>query len=286
MAAPSTKNKMRPYKVLILLVFTAAVAGVMVLNKVKDKQAHDILIREKDGMIKILNLRYEREKAYSQELQSKVESMRAKIESLKTHKAKLNSKLIELQSVMTALKEKRKILGTALEKKQKKITSLKEEKSLSRKLYAQLVALKETLKQKEDEIHELKRLNGNPSAFQSIVSLGTRNSPTNAIDTKNATEEAATTHQHSRNKKSDDSERRQDETIVLVTNFDARENPRNATEEPLENQEANATGIDSGSRDSRANTPHKGNITKGHGENLGDTDINHNKQEDDVKDDD
>ncbi|XP_031501210.1 synaptonemal complex protein 1-like [Nymphaea colorata] len=159
MASP--RGRGRPYGVMLLLAFAAAAVGVMAVQKLRERRVYTILINEKHREVMALNMRYQREKDLSSELKVKIEDLKAKIVSLRKQKFELKSKLVEMQSLTTSLQEKHRALGAEVEEKQKQIENLSRRKGLSRKMYMQLIALREILKHKEDEIHELKHQNAN-----------------------------------------------------------------------------------------------------------------------------
>ncbi|KAK9284224.1 hypothetical protein L1049_023393 [Liquidambar formosana] len=82
--------------------------------------------------------------------------MRAKIYSLRTQKMELDSRLLEMQSTIASLKDEQRNMEFALEEKQNEIKMLSEKELDSGKENPQVIALTETLKQKEDEIVDLK----------------------------------------------------------------------------------------------------------------------------------
>ncbi|KAF3775887.1 hypothetical protein EJ110_NYTH49528 [Nymphaea thermarum] len=169
MASP--RGRGRPYGVMMLLAFATAAVGVMAVQKLRERRVYTILINEKHREVMALNMRYQREKDLSSELKVKIEDLKAKIESLRNQKFELKSKLVEMQSLTTSLQEKQRALGAEVEEKQKQIESLSRRKGLSRKMYMQLIALRETLKHKEDEIHELKHQNANSPGSNETASF-------------------------------------------------------------------------------------------------------------------
>lgn len=82
--------------------------------------------------------------------------MREKLFSLETENRELDSKILEMQSTISSLQEEQRTIGSALEEKQNEIKTLRAKEVETDKENARVVALTETLRQKEYEIQDLK----------------------------------------------------------------------------------------------------------------------------------
>ncbi|KAJ6360968.1 hypothetical protein OIU77_004904 [Salix suchowensis] len=69
----------------------------------------------------------------------------------------LDRRLLEMRSTIGSMKDEQKIMESALEERQSEIKMLRETSKGAGKETLQMVALRESLKQKEAEIEDLKR---------------------------------------------------------------------------------------------------------------------------------
>lgn len=99
----------------------------------------------------------QKERDYNKELKRKNEEMKAKIFSLRNHKMELDRKILEMLSSIDSLKDEQRTLEAAFEEKQNEIKLLKVTDSAIDKVNSdQVMALTQSLKQKEAEIEALK----------------------------------------------------------------------------------------------------------------------------------
>lgn len=82
--------------------------------------------------------------------------MKAKIYSLRTQKMELERRILEKQSSIDSLKDEQRVMESALEEKQNEIKMLREKEIDPEKENPQVIALMESLKDKEAEIEDLK----------------------------------------------------------------------------------------------------------------------------------
>ncbi|XAR55463.1 hypothetical protein NMG60_11035535 [Bertholletia excelsa] len=142
---------------MLILAFGAAILGVMLLHRLREKRMFNLLLKDKDRDLLSLHLLLQRERDLHKEAKRKTEEMKAKIYSLRTQQMELDSKVLEMQSTISSLKDEQKIMESTLEEKQNEIKLLQEKETEPNKENPQASNLAETLKQKEAEIEDLKR---------------------------------------------------------------------------------------------------------------------------------
>ncbi|XP_021717402.1 glutamic acid-rich protein-like isoform X2 [Chenopodium quinoa] len=146
----------KPYALILLLAFGAAILGVMVLHKIREKHIFTHLVKEKDHELLTLHLLFQREKEFNQEARKKIEEMNSKAYSLRTQKLELDRRLSEMESMISSLRDERKVIELTLEEKKNKIQILTEGKNSSSEDPPQVTVLKDMLKMKDAEIEDLK----------------------------------------------------------------------------------------------------------------------------------
>ncbi|KAJ7948262.1 Micronuclear linker histone polyprotein-like protein [Quillaja saponaria] len=163
-------NRGRRYGLMLLLAFGAALFGVMVLHRLRERRIYNLLIKEKDRQLIALQLLLQKERDSNQEIKRKNEEMKAKIYSIKTQKMELDRKVLELQSRMDSLKDEQRVMETAFEEKQNEIRMLTREKvNLGKEITnPEVIALTESLKQKEAELEDLKHRLQDPVKVWSV----------------------------------------------------------------------------------------------------------------------
>ncbi|RZC65478.1 hypothetical protein C5167_009165 [Papaver somniferum] len=152
----SSSRGLRPYALMLLLAFGAAVFGVMVLHKFRERRIFSLLIKDKDRDIITLQLLLQKERDYSKEMKKKVEELKGKAHSLRTQKMDLNNKIMGWQSTAASLKEEARIMEVELEEKKNELRLLKEKEMNSSQDISQVSALTALLKQKDIELQEMK----------------------------------------------------------------------------------------------------------------------------------
>ncbi|GKU96548.1 hypothetical protein SLEP1_g9772 [Rubroshorea leprosula] len=146
----------RPSAVILLLAFGAALVGVMVVHKLRERRIFNLLVQEKDRDLLSLQLLFQKEREHNSEMKRKAEEMKAKMYSLRTQKMELDRRLLEMQSTIDSLKDEQKMMESTLEEKQNEIRMLREETTDSGHENLQVMTFMESLKQKESEIEDLK----------------------------------------------------------------------------------------------------------------------------------
>ncbi|KAG9452745.1 hypothetical protein H6P81_005649 [Aristolochia fimbriata] len=150
----SSSNRGRAYGMMLLLAFGAAVFGVLILHKLRERRLLNLLIKDKDRDILTLQLLLQKERDVSKGARAKIEEMKVKTVTLRNQKAELTNRLEQMQTIMVSLRQEIKSLEAALEEKENKIKFLEvREKNQPKE---DLQALKYALKQKEEETEELK----------------------------------------------------------------------------------------------------------------------------------
>ncbi|KAJ0051549.1 hypothetical protein Pint_02177 [Pistacia integerrima] len=158
----NSSNRGRPYGLMLLLAFGAALFGVMVLHKLRERSIFNLLVKEKDHELISLHLLLQKEREYNRDVKNKNEEMKAKMYTLSTQKMELDRRLLEMQSTIDSLKDEQRTLKSALEEMKNEIKMRREAEIGSAKEISQLTALKESLKQKKAEIEDLKLRLGFP----------------------------------------------------------------------------------------------------------------------------
>ncbi|RVW46375.1 hypothetical protein CK203_081740 [Vitis vinifera] len=73
----------RSYGLMLILAFGAAVLGVMVIHKLRDRRIFNLLVKEKDRQLISLQLLLQKERESTKEERRKIEELKAKILYLK-----------------------------------------------------------------------------------------------------------------------------------------------------------------------------------------------------------
>ncbi|XP_054814817.1 intracellular protein transport protein USO1-like [Prosopis cineraria] len=149
-------NRGRSYALMLLLAFGAALLGVMVLHKFRERRVYTLLLKEKDRDLLALQLFLQKERDHTKEMKRKNEEMKAKIYSLRSQKMELDRRVLEMKSTMDSLKEEQRVMESAFEEKQNEIKMLREKVSDLENENPELIALKDKFRQKEAEMEALK----------------------------------------------------------------------------------------------------------------------------------
>ncbi|XP_043689328.1 trichohyalin-like isoform X2 [Telopea speciosissima] len=185
----SSGNRGRAYGMLLLLAFGAAVFGVMLLHKLRERRVFDLLLKDKDRELLSLQFLLQKERVTTKEVKRKMEEVKTKINSLRTQKTQLNNRIADMQSMTSSLKQEHRALESALEKMQNENNILREKDISSAKENPEIVALKELLKQKEAEIKEMKDRLETPTKIWSVSADDPSNPPVNLTTTGTTVEE-------------------------------------------------------------------------------------------------
>ncbi|KAF6163250.1 hypothetical protein GIB67_025114 [Kingdonia uniflora] len=146
----------RPYGVMLLLAFGAAIFGVMVVHKLRERHIFTLLVQDKDHDIMSLHLLLQKEREYTKQVKRKMEELKVKANSLRAQKMDLANRLMEIQSVTASLKMEHRVLESAVEEKQTEIKMLRQNEKDITKENSRITKLAQLLKEKEAEIEEMK----------------------------------------------------------------------------------------------------------------------------------
>ncbi|KAL0917366.1 hypothetical protein M5K25_012420 [Dendrobium thyrsiflorum] len=152
-----SNNRKRPYGLLLLLALGMAVLCAVVLHQLREGRVLSLLIQEREQQLATLQILLQKERENSKEMKRKIDEMKAKTFALRNQKMELTDKLADTRNIAAQLRKMRTELEAALVEKQiqvDKLTDQVEEFILTKLKVANLTAL---LKQKEDEVEEMKR---------------------------------------------------------------------------------------------------------------------------------
>ncbi|XP_058219735.1 uncharacterized protein LOC131330243 [Rhododendron vialii] len=153
----------RQYGLMLILAFGLAILGVMAIHKLRERRILNLLVKEKDSELFSLQLLLKKEREEKKEAERKTEEMREKLFSLETENRELDSKILEMQSTISSLQDEQRTIGSTLEEKESEIKTLRAKEVETDKENARVVALTETLRQKEKQIQDLKNRLENPN---------------------------------------------------------------------------------------------------------------------------
>ncbi|CAL0303918.1 unnamed protein product [Lupinus luteus] len=156
----------RPFVLLLLIIFGAALLGVMVLHKLRERRIYNLIVKDKDRQLLALHLLIQKERDRTKELRRKNEEMKGKIYTLRSQKMELDRKVLEMQSTMDSLKDEQKVMESAFEETQNEL-KIMQQKGIGLG-GSETKALRENLKQKEAEIKDLKEHLQNPFKNHSV----------------------------------------------------------------------------------------------------------------------
>ncbi|MFQ6665581.1 hypothetical protein Gotur_032274 [Gossypium turneri] len=149
------QQRPRPCGLVLLLAFGVAMLAIMALHKLRERRISNLLQENSHHLIS-LQLLLQKQTEYTKQLKGKAEETKAKMNSLRKQKMELDHRLLEMLSTIDSLKDEQKTMESELVDKQNQIKLLRHSGNQN----PQLPALIATLKQKEDEIQDLKhRLN-------------------------------------------------------------------------------------------------------------------------------
>ncbi|KAF7848852.1 hypothetical protein BT93_L1508 [Corymbia citriodora subsp. variegata] len=147
----------RPYGLMLLLAFGAALLGVMTLHKLRERRISNLVLKDKDRELFSLNLLLQRERDHKEEMKRKFEGMKEKMYALRTQKMELDSAVLEMQSTVGSLKDEMRAMESALREKDNELKMLREKNMEASRKDPEEVSLREILKMKEAEIEDFKQ---------------------------------------------------------------------------------------------------------------------------------
>ncbi|KAJ8424411.1 hypothetical protein Cgig2_032082 [Carnegiea gigantea] len=159
----SHSQRGKPYVLMLILAFGAAILGVMVLHKLRERRIFTTLVKQKDHELLTLHLLLQREQEFNKQARKKIEAMKTEVYSLRSQKLDLDRRLSELESTISTLRDERKVIESALEEKKNEIKVLTGGgMNSTRKLISEVDSLKEIIKMKEAETEDLRHQLQNP----------------------------------------------------------------------------------------------------------------------------
>lgn len=159
----SHSQRGKPYALMLILAFGAAILGVMVLHKLRERRIFTTLVKQKDHELLTLHLLLQREREFHKQARKKIEEMKTKVYSLRSQKLELDRRLSELESTISTLRDERKVIESALEEKKNEIKVLTGwGMNSSSELISQRDSLREIIKMKEAETEDLRHQLQNP----------------------------------------------------------------------------------------------------------------------------
>ncbi|OIT24892.1 PREDICTED: uncharacterized protein DDB_G0290301-like [Nicotiana attenuata] len=179
MQSQNNGSRGRTYAVLVLLAFGAAIFGVMILHKLRERRIFNLLVKDKESELINLKLLLQKEREHTQEAKRKTEEMRSKIHSLRTQKRDLDNRILEMKSTISSLKDEQRIIEAALEEKQDEIKMLREKHMETNPDNSKVKLLSESLRQKEAEVEDLKHRLELPVKVWSVSADDPSNPPIN-----------------------------------------------------------------------------------------------------------
>ncbi|MED6109643.1 hypothetical protein PIB30_035532 [Stylosanthes scabra] len=147
----------RSYALMLIIAFGAALLGVMVLHKLRERRIYNLIVKDKDHQLLSLQLLLQKERDRNKELSNKNEEMKGKLYALRIQKMEIDRRVLEMQSTMDSLRDEQKLMESAFEEKQNELRTMQEKRIELGGGTSQVTALREDLKQKEEEIEDLKR---------------------------------------------------------------------------------------------------------------------------------
>ncbi|XP_027156793.1 centromere protein F-like [Coffea eugenioides] len=151
-----TSNRGQPYGLMLLIAFGAAIIGVMVVHKFRERRIFNLLLTEKDRELTALQLLLQKEREHARQTKLKLEEMKAKVNTLRTQKRGLDGKIMEMRSTISSLREEQRTIELVLEEKQNEIKLIRGRETYVSNDNPQLKALSQMAKQKESGVEELK----------------------------------------------------------------------------------------------------------------------------------
>ncbi|XP_019448975.1 PREDICTED: glutamic acid-rich protein-like isoform X2 [Lupinus angustifolius] len=240
----------RPFVLILLIIFGAALLGVMVLHKLRERRIYNLIVKDKDRQLLALQLLIQKERDRTKELRRKNEEMKGKIYNLRSQKMELDSKVLEMQSTMDLLKDEQKVMESTFEETQNELRIM-QQKGIGLG-GSETIALRESLKQKEAEIKDLKEHLQTPFKSNSVSIINGSANFSATVAAKDRTEnENRETDEHSGDSNEDAGESKstifEDRGVTIEVKDEIRndENQGTKNEDPQDDGDALNTAKDS-----------------------------------------
>ncbi|VFQ61787.1 unnamed protein product [Cuscuta campestris] len=146
----------RSYAMVLMVAFGAAIVGVMILYKFRERRIFNLVLRDKDTQLLSLHLLLQKEKENAKDAKRQMDDLKAKMHKLRGKKADLEARIMEMESTISSLREEQKTISSSLKEKKKEIKVLMDYKRGQNRETARLMALSQELQKKAAEIEELR----------------------------------------------------------------------------------------------------------------------------------
>ncbi|KAI4363813.1 hypothetical protein MLD38_019984 [Melastoma candidum] len=147
----------KPFGLVVLLALSAAVFGVMAVNKLREKQALSVLLREKDRELYELQVLLQKEKDQAREINVKAKEIKDMVYTLSSQKRDQDARIMEMESTISSMKDEHQALVMTLEDRANEIKMLREKEMDLSKKESEETNLREIIRLKEAEIEDLTR---------------------------------------------------------------------------------------------------------------------------------
>ncbi|CAL5211838.1 unnamed protein product [Lathyrus oleraceus] len=208
-------QKGRPYLLILLMTFGAALFGVMVLHRFREKRIFNLLVKQKDHQLITLQLLLQKEKDRTKELSRKNQETKAKIYTLSSQKMELARTIAGMKSTMNSLKDEQKLIESAFVEQQHELRRMQKRGSnLERRGFEKIASRENQMKkeaEKKDTLVKTSRL----SIYEHPTTIYDQILAENA----NATAEAQGKTQNDNQEKDENSKYEGDEDRSKLTEF-------------------------------------------------------------------
>ncbi|XP_045833664.1 uncharacterized protein DDB_G0283697-like [Trifolium pratense] len=212
----------KPILLILVMIFGAALLGVMVLHRFREKRIYNLIVKEKDHQLLALQVLLQKEREHTKGLSRKNEETKAKLYALSSQKMELARTIAEMKSTMNSLKDEQKLIESAFEEKQKELRMMQERRSNLGQRGSQRISSRKYRKKKEAEIEV--SVDEHPTIFDQIVA-------------ENGKMEAQNRTQNDNHEKDENSKYEGDESKSKLTDFKDGEVTAELQEEIKTNEE-------------------------------------------------
>ncbi|GAU41580.1 hypothetical protein TSUD_271890 [Trifolium subterraneum] len=172
----------KPILLILVVIFGAALLGVMVLHRFREKRIYNLIVKEKDHQLLVLQVLLQKEREQTKELSRKNEETKAKVYALSSQKMELARTIAEMKSTMNSLKDEQKLIESAFEEKQIELRMMQERGFNLRQGGSKRISSRDR-KKKEAEIEV--SIDEHPTLFDRIVAANEKMEPQNRTQSDN-----------------------------------------------------------------------------------------------------
>ncbi|KAI4341064.1 hypothetical protein MLD38_025835 [Melastoma candidum] len=161
MPLPGSFNRMRlqhrekSLGLMLLLAFSAALFGVMAVQKLREKSVLNVLLKEKDKELSAFQMLLQEKRDEARDFEKMTEEMKDTINTLSSQKRDLNGWILEMESTVSSLKENNQAMASVLEEKAKEIKELRDREFEMSQKESEEASLREIVRMKQEEIEDL-----------------------------------------------------------------------------------------------------------------------------------